>query len=112
MWVCVCPYSVCLRLVYILVFYFLCYYTLFCLLLCFFFFFFQAEDGIRDHCVTGVQTCALPILHRRLQCGRQEFAAPTPPKPAPAFHSGRQSAEASRDAIFRGNQPDLMSPLL
>src|SRR5260221_7922686 len=26
------------------------------------FFFFQAEDGIRDHCVTGVQTCALPIL--------------------------------------------------
>src|SRR5260221_7767771 len=27
-----------------------------------FFFFFQAEDGIRDHCVTGVQTCALPIF--------------------------------------------------
>ena len=27
-----------------------------------YFFFFQAEDGIRDHCVTGVQTCALPIL--------------------------------------------------
>ena len=25
-------------------------------------FFFQAEDGIRAHCVTGVQTCALPIL--------------------------------------------------
>src|SRR5438034_6476520 len=29
-----------------------------------FFFFFQAEDGIRDHCVTGVQTCALPIWER------------------------------------------------
>src|SRR5829696_10012531 len=28
---------------------------------CFFFFFFQAEDGIRDWSVTGVQTCALPI---------------------------------------------------
>src|SRR2546422_9318250 len=28
---------------------------------CFFFFFFQAEDGIRDVAVTGVQTCALPI---------------------------------------------------
>src|SRR5947209_15466564 len=28
----------------------------------FFFFFFQAEDGIRDIGVTGVQTCALPIL--------------------------------------------------
>src|SRR2546429_3559998 len=27
----------------------------------FFFFFFQAEDGIRDVAVTGVQTCALPI---------------------------------------------------
>ena len=28
----------------------------------FFYFFFQAEDGIRDRDVTGVQTCALPIL--------------------------------------------------
>src|SRR5689334_23958772 len=27
-----------------------------------FFFFFQAEDGIRDGTVSGVQTCALPIL--------------------------------------------------
>src|SRR2546426_332150 len=35
--------------------------------LAFFFFFFQAEDGIRDYKVTGVQTCALPIL--LLQCG-------------------------------------------
>src|SRR2546426_7291697 len=30
----------------------------------FFFFFFQAEDGIRDYKVTGVQTCALPISSR------------------------------------------------
>src|SRR6267378_1097785 len=30
----------------------------------FFFFFFQAEDGIRDLYVTGVQTCALPISDR------------------------------------------------
>src|SRR5687767_15457553 len=39
---------------------------LWCSLL-FFFFFFQAEDGIRDKLVTGVQTCALPIclLHVR-----------------------------------------------
>src|SRR5207248_4189195 len=28
----------------------------------FIFFFFQAEDGIRDRTVTGVQTCALPIF--------------------------------------------------
>src|SRR5437667_1344298 len=33
---------------------------LFCLCRCFFFF--QAEDGIRDRDVTGVQTCALPIF--------------------------------------------------
>src|SRR5437588_8861724 len=31
-------------------------------------FFFQAEDGIRDHCVTGVQTCALPIWLRSTSC--------------------------------------------
>src|SRR2546421_12609343 len=31
-----------------------------------FFFFFQAEDGIRDLIVTGVQTCALPIYPRAL----------------------------------------------
>src|SRR5215203_5101216 len=30
------------------------------------FFFFQAEDGIRDIGVTGVQTCALPISHASL----------------------------------------------
>src|SRR5205823_10335395 len=30
-------------------------------------FFFQAEDGIRDKLVTGVQTCALPISHPALQ---------------------------------------------
>src|SRR5436309_7984971 len=33
------------------------FYTIFV----YFFFFFQAEDGIRDFHVTGVQTCALPI---------------------------------------------------
>src|SRR5215467_7880547 len=35
-----------------------------------FFFFFQAEDGIRDYKVTGVQTCALPILRARLRRDR------------------------------------------
>src|SRR5256886_12045685 len=33
------------------------------------FFFFQAEDGIRDLTVTGVQTCALPICSPHLCCG-------------------------------------------
>src|SRR5215211_3880015 len=43
-----------------------------------FFFFFQAEDGIRDHCVTGVQTCALPIfaLRVRLEEGRLQVQLP------------------------------------
>src|SRR2546425_8389867 len=40
----------CLRIFYMVV-----------LLVFVFFFFFQAEDGIRDKLVTGVQTCALPI---------------------------------------------------
>src|SRR5256884_499705 len=45
-----------------------------CVLLFMFFFFFQAEDGIRDVAVTGVQTCALPIYlagfgHNRIATG-------------------------------------------
>src|SRR5699024_11661147 len=38
-----------------------------------FYFFFQAEDGIRDRNVTGVQTCALPILNQFPSC----FITPT-----------------------------------
>src|SRR3989442_10105426 len=34
-----------------------------------FFFFFQAEDGIRDADVTGVQTCALPIFAASVAAG-------------------------------------------
>src|SRR2546426_5148568 len=45
-----------------------------------FFFFFQAEDGIRDYKVTGVQTCALPISRRlldelRVRAGREHVRA-------------------------------------
>src|SRR5689334_25419625 len=36
------------------------------------FFFFQAEDGIRDGTVTGVQTCALPIYPRLVHRRRAE----------------------------------------
>src|SRR2546429_3208763 len=38
------------------------------------FFFFQAEDGIRDVAVTGVQTCALPISRR----GSRSWPPPSP----------------------------------
>src|SRR5256885_6329276 len=51
----------------------LCFYSV-DIIDCCFFFFFQAEDGIRYYKVTGVQTCALPILsgHRpRHDTGRQ-----------------------------------------
>src|SRR5699024_12195795 len=55
---------VCSHTVIILMFTFvILYYSFF-----FFFFFFQAEDGIRDRNVTGVQTCALPISP--LRCPR------------------------------------------
>src|SRR3989449_2629971 len=42
----------------------------------FFFFFFQAEDGIRDVAVTGVQTCALPILELSAVPQREEGMTP------------------------------------
>src|SRR5699024_12040939 len=35
-------------------------------------FFFQAEDGIRDRNVTGVQTCALPILYKGMKAAAKE----------------------------------------
>src|SRR2546430_10184678 len=55
----------------------------------FIFFFFQAEDGIRDLTVTGVQTCALPIcVLRRL--GRDVESA----------HRAAQSREIPRDPAF------------
>src|SRR3712207_7983444 len=42
------------------------------------FFFFQAEDGIRDIGVTGVQTCALPILTVCVSRGAGGFAPEVP----------------------------------
>src|SRR5436309_10301408 len=47
-----------------------------------YFFFFQAEDGIRDFHVTGVQTCALPIL--RSPDGKEVALSPSLPGRAPA----------------------------
>src|SRR5262249_58515917 len=46
-------------------------------------FFFQAEDGIRDWSVTGVQTCALPISTTtpRPEDGRQRTRADSPAAP-------------------------------
>src|SRR5437764_13353745 len=62
---------------------FLCY----CRFL-FFFFFFQAEDGIRDTSVTGVQTCALPSSARR--------SRRRPPRRRLRRRSGRLTARSLR----------------
>src|SRR5437773_11664204 len=52
-------------------------------LMFFFFFFFQAEDGIRDRDVTGVQTCALPIafLFRGKVTNNHSASAAVAPQP-------------------------------
>src|SRR5690349_22911597 len=51
-----------MSLVCFLIFFFFFFFCVFIrFIFFFFFFFFQAEDGIRDLYVTGVQTCALPI---------------------------------------------------
>src|SRR2546430_13625683 len=54
-------------------------------------FFFQAEDGIRDLTVTGVQTCALPISHRDWVS-----LAGTPYAPAPHHGYGRGWVDGQR----------------
>src|SRR5207248_7158047 len=53
-------------------------------------FFFQAEDGIRDRTMTGVQTCALPIS---LLPGQGGQAAHGPEYPAPSGRPRQQSVE-------------------
>src|SRR5438128_7851081 len=63
-----------------------------------FFFFFQAEDGIRDATVTGVQTCALPICI----IGLSRFGRDGKPETWPA------TADKTRD----GSQEVLRSCLL
>src|SRR6266705_2927012 len=50
---------------FLYIYFFLFVFLLYIVVFYVFFFFFQAEDGIRDRTVTGVQTRALPILFRR-----------------------------------------------
>src|SRR5688572_30881190 len=58
----------------------MCLFVFFDVLVLFFilfFFFFQAEDGIRDLTVTGVQTCALPIFFRARHAWRASSTDPS-----------------------------------
>src|SRR5690625_7457000 len=55
--------------------------------------FFQAEDGIRDGHVTGVQTCALPILLSQLRRPRQSPRSAQ--KKIPGQSTGREIGRAS-----------------
>src|SRR5256886_9418209 len=55
---------------------------------CVVFFFFQAEDGIRDLTVTGVQTCALPISRSGASLTAPPRAPPIRPAPLPRRVTG------------------------
>src|SRR5690606_40092496 len=58
-------------------------------------FFFQAEDGIRDFHVTGVQTCALPIWRRR-PAGRAPAACRRSAGPRGARRAPRRARAPAR----------------
>src|SRR6267378_7257315 len=61
-----------------------------------FLFFFQAEDGIRDLYVTGVQTCAIPIS-RYLQQG---LAGDTEPPACPLINQAKDLFSAQFDFVL------------
>src|SRR5690606_41133588 len=81
---------------YLLSFFSLVSILIITILLLFIFFFFQAEDGIRDFHVTGVQTCALPICST---CGRSSRWS------SPAWCSLSAATAASGWATTTKSQP-------
>src|SRR5438874_3700090 len=70
-----------------------------------FFFFFQAEDGIRDLYVTGVQTCALPISRTkdRPRGPPRTDADARPRQNSEAFRLASQKRRAGR--LYREGSP-------
>src|SRR3989440_915405 len=82
-----------------------CILLLFVVILIFFFFFFQAEDGIRDLIVTGVQTCALPIYSSGL--GNRRVTAILVVDDGSGDRSCRQTAQAATGV---GALPQLSTP--
>src|SRR5256886_10280796 len=65
-------------------------------------FFFQAEDGIRDLTVTGVQTCALPILQR-------VWSASVDDKKAVALRLGLGLSVAGNRVYAAGHRGDIVA---
>src|SRR2546430_5502536 len=63
------------------------------------FFFFQAEDGIRDLTVTGVQTCALPIFHDTINGLARAGAEVLHQEIAPVHVSGHANQEEIRTVL-------------
>src|SRR5438067_6393375 len=83
------------------------FFFLFDLVIFIFFFFFQAEDGIRDRNVTGVQTCALPI------CGRKSMSPSPSRRSAPI--ASRMVRESVREVTWkemRAGKLALMRPVM
>src|SRR5690606_39684994 len=62
-------------------------------------FFFQAEDGIRDFHVTGVQTCALPIYSAAAPRAKRFIRLDTPARAAGAAQGALLSRPAPASAI-------------
>src|SRR5205823_10994244 len=78
-------------------------------ILCCCIFFFQAEDGIRDKLVTGVQTCALPIwpssrmaalFQTRILSVRSSVCA-APSKPGPRFETRSEERRVGKECRSR-----------
>src|SRR5690606_41017792 len=78
------------------------------------FFFFQAEDGIRDFHVTGVQTCALPISRGSRGRGRRPVGAS---RAAPLLRchpvrgAARSGAPQTRDRVRHAVPPPVLAIL-
>src|SRR5437867_10792736 len=74
-------------------------------------FFFQAEDGIRDRTVTGVQTCALPILRSRIRLSSFVLGCCLYPSELAVRSRATSATSASKVSLKAGwtksFQPDL-----
>src|SRR2546422_11452577 len=75
---------------------------------CVFFFFFQAEDGIRDVAVTGVQTCALPIWEVTQTCLLCVAGLLGPSQPEVAGVSPDKAGAASAIAPWKRPAPHVI----